>query len=330
MGILVRSGPLSHPEVQRTINDYCVPVAFDLCAILPYRAEHMNQLAAPESSTRSLTEQTGEQDPEIATFLAIQRQNPLNKGIWITTPDGKVLCSSYQVTAEPMLALLNATVADWRKSANGPPLPLAAAKIESSEVEVIETPDQACRLLVHGRLLDDSNNLFRDVIDLSRAECRQLVPETLHVGDSVALPENTLKRLVTRFHPGEMRLALNREDVRSVTAEVTITRIEAGVAHAELKGKLEVDGVWIAGGRRRQHQATLAGTIQWHIERQAPTAIEIVSDGTWQAEYPEGFKPGSDLDTYPGGPSGRLVMSPPMRMLFLAELTTGTTPASSN
>lgn len=318
---MVRSGPLSDPQIRRTIADHFVPVVFDLCQTMPYRVPDdrpFAQLAPSASNESGLLDER-----EVAAFFAVQQQEPLIKGIWITTPDGTVLSSSQQGSASAMLALLQATIVNWQGQSGGPPLPLNDAPPGSTAC----TTGDEFSLVIHGRLVDGTvHEPFRDLIGLTQDECRQFMPSRLRVGESVAVPVDIMRRIVTRFYAGEMRLALNRDEVRDVSANVTINRVAAGTADAELNGSLDVDGVWVGRGRRRLYRASLLGRVRWDIERNHPIELEIVSDGTWQAEYPEGFRPGTDIDNYPGGPSGRLVMSLPMRLLFVAKLTSSTSP----
>lgn len=255
---------------------------------------------------------------EVQLFSAIERQSPMSQGIWLTTPAGKVLRESYHVNAGPMIDVMRLAVADWKKQGGAPPIPVPGRAKRKS---VDAAADGSVRLAIHGRLLDGSDMPpFRDSVDFSADQLLGLLPEKIEPGSSIDVPSVILREFASRLYPGELRLAIRPEEVQTATAIVAIADVEDGIARAELEGQIEIDGVFPFSSRHRTLKARLAGEMSWQVQSRKLVALRIVSDGTWQAEYPPGVLP-TVADIYPGGTMslGPPVMSSPMRMLFLIE-----------
>ena len=311
MGILVRSGPLSDPGIQELIAEHFVPVALDVGGV------RLKWKFVPESTPNYVPPAYEMED--VSLFAAIERQDPLSQGVWLTTPEGKVLRSSYQVYAEPMLDVMRLALEDWRKQGapNPSPLPVRRRRADLKS----ELVEGGVRLRIYGRLLDGGNlPPFRDSLDLSPQELERLLPTKVEPGVSVKVPDELLVEIATRLYPGEMRVAVRPEEVRQVGATITINAVEDGIARAKLEGYVELEGEFPFSSRRRLLQSNLIGEMEWRVEPRQLASLQIVSDGIWQAEYPEGVSP-TKLDVYPVAiPSARMVMSPPIRMMFLIEL----------
>ncbi len=317
MGILVRSGPLSHPAVQKAILDYCVPVVFEIRRALPTWVG-IPGLGDPEAERIMASP---DEDPEVAAFLAIHSQDPMTQGIWITTPDGKLLRSSYQTAAAPMLGTIEAALRDWRKIESRPPLPLPESALVNQWPETSPCPSDVTRLKVFGRLLDGSNfEPFRDDIDIPKSIWGTFLPQKPAEGAEFELPRPFLLEIATRFYSGEMRMRLRPEEVQSVRCKGRIVAVKDGVAEAELRGEVSIKGaVAFSLTREREYQAQLRGLVRWRPGDLEPKQFLLVADGNWRSQYPEDMTELVAYDVYPAQSIAKLVWCPPTRMIFLVE-----------
>lgn len=317
MGILVRSGPLANPAVQQAILDYCVPVVFEIRRALPTWV-NVPGIGDPEAER---IKAAPEEDPEVAAFLKIHQQDPMTQGIWITTPDGKLLRSSYQTAALPMLGTIEAAVRDWRKIQPEPPLPLPEEALVNQWPETSPCPPDVTRLKVFGRLVDGSNfEPFRDDIDISQSMWTSILPRDVTEGTEFELPHEFLLELATRLYSGEMRMRLRPEEVREVTCVGRVISLRDGVAAAELKGHVEVKGaVSFNFSRPREYKARLRGVVRWKPGQAPPEQFTLIADGLWRSMYPEGMKELAQYDVYPAQSIAKLVWCEPTRMIFLVE-----------
>lgn len=318
MGILVRSGPLANPAVQKAILDYCVPVVFEIRRALPTWV-NVPGIGDPEAER---IKASPEQDPEVAAFLKIHQQDPMTQGIWITTPDGKLLRSSYQTAAVPMLGTIEAAVKDWQKIESRPPLPLPEEALVSQWPETSPCPPDVTRLKVFGRLLDGTNfEPFRDDIDVPNQSWVTVLPGDVSEGTEFELPQDFLLEVASRFYSGEMRMRLRPEEIREVYCKGRVIAVKDGEVEAELEGKVRVDGVISFNfSRRRQYTATLRGYVRWKPGAAAPPEqFTLIADGMWRSQYPEGIEELVQYDIYPAQSIGKLVWCEPTRMIFLVE-----------
>jgi len=309
MGILVRSGPLSHPTVRRLIADHFVPVAIDIAR---FRQVWGDIRETAKLSPGGLEPVAPPDESELALFRSIEQQDSMPQGVWMTTPDGTLLRSAYCVTPHPMLSAMKAAIAEWQDLTNAAPLPLRAASESSGE----------STLTFYGRLLDGGSHvIFRDSALLSAEQWLGVLPDSPRLGQSFEVPQAVLQVIASRIYPGEMRLIIRSEEIKHVAASMTVRAIENGIALADLRGSLEVVGSFPFSTRRRQHEANLTGELRWRLTPPELLSVQLVSDGKWQGDYPEG-RLSASTDIYPGGmiPGGQMAMSPPMRLLFLVEM----------
>ncbi len=309
--MLVRSGPLSDAAIQRLVAERFVPVAIDLAMVRP------DWRFTPEGSVSCTT--ACYVPEEGAVFEPILKQDPMSQGIWLVTAEGKVLRSSYHVTPAPMLAVMRAAVREWEEIGGAPPLALPP-RLTGPRADPAEPP-AAVVLRFYGRLDDGSGAApYRDTLRFTRREWEALWPEAPTVGQTLELPAAALEAIMRRLYAGEMRLAVRPEEIRHAEARVTVRSIENGIAVADVQGRLAMSGSFPFIARHRQYDAALRGEIHLRADSREPTRVEIVSDGEWRAEYPEGL-PQTAVDLYPTATlGGRLVLGPPTRLVFLIEL----------
>jgi hypothetical protein len=303
---------LSDPEVLSLIARQFVPVAVDVGSVRP------DWKFIPHGTSNYTPEHLGDREKEL--FAAIEKQDPQSQGIWLTTPDGKVLRSSYHVSAQPMLAMMEAAIADWKRLGGTDPLPIPPSVRCTGPC--LEPLPGTVRLTFHGRLVTDSSHPpepLRDTLDVSEKDFEELLAREPQPGQTHEVPARLMQSWATRLYSGEMRLAVRPEEIRSAHATVTIEEVGQELVTGQVQGAIELDGVVPLSTRRRLLHSELTGTLQWRLDSRELQTVRIVCDGMWQAEYPGGI-PAVSLDIYPGGASPEpLRLCPPLRMLFLIE-----------
>jgi hypothetical protein len=316
MGILVRSGPLSHPDIHRLIDDHFVPVALD---ILQYEAAWGDiEKTIGDTPGGSETWIDGVDSAEVERFRNIVRQASMAQGIWLTTPDGTVLRSYYGLNPRSVLATMNAAIQDWQAAASSPSLPVPVQNL--AESEGAKGKAHTMRLNFIGRLVDGTTGvLFRDFAMMDAQGWTSWLGKR-EVGDVVQVPQPIVQSIASRLFPGEMRLIVRTQEVQHAMATVTVREIANGIVRGEWSGSVTVDGTFPFSTRRRLHRAELSGELYWRVEPVEVVSMWLVSDGQWQGEYPGG-RLSAAADIYPGGTrNAPLAMSSPMRLLFLVEL----------
>ena len=317
MGILVRSGPLAHPEVQKAIMQYCVPVVFEVRRALPSWVD-VPGLGDPEAEQIAADP---EDDPEVAAFLKIHQQEPMSQGIWIVTPDLKLLRTSYQTAPDPMYGTILAAVRDWKSEHQADPLPLPKEAYEVDWPETSPCPPEVMRIKVYGRLLDGRNfEPFRDDVDIPKSRWRSVLPEQPVVGQVVALPEPLARQFASRLYSGEIRLRLRPEEIKEVSLRLEVTAVEGQRARGTLEGHARIEGASSFNfRRRREFEGRFRGELEWDVAGRSVERLLLVADGLWRAEYPQGTTDFAAYDVYPAQQPATLEWSKPMRMLFLFE-----------
>jgi hypothetical protein len=297
------------------IDEHFVPVALD---ILQYEAAwgDIGKTTADSPGGSETWFGTGVDPDELDRFRRIERQASMAQGIWLTTPEGRVLRSYYGVNANSLLATMNAAIQDWQSLVSSAPSPVPVA---SSLVDPKDRVD-TLRLTFMGRLVDGTSGiLFRDFAMMDRGAWTSWLG-TREVGDVVQVPEPLVQSIASRLFPGEMRLIIRAQEIQRASATVTVREIADGMVRAEWSGFVTVDGTFPFSPRRRQHQAELSGELYWRVEPTEVVSLWLVSDGQWQGEYPGG-RLSAAADIYPGGArNAPLAMSSPMRLLFLIEM----------
>jgi hypothetical protein len=318
MGILVRSGPLSHPEVAKRIRESFVPVAIEVSNYKP-TWDDIDATVSAAAGGRAGSMAPIPPEADVAAFRDIDQQGSMAQGIWITTPDGKLLCNYYGLQPRVLLDSMNAALGEWKLLCQA--APLALPDVQPAAAEATPPVPGQVRLLFFGRLLDGmSRTIFRDSAYFAADLWQNCLPRQPSISDEFGCPNELLELIASRLYPGEMRLVMRREEFTHLSASLHVRQVADGVAVAELHGEVSADGTFPFSDRRRQYEGRLRGELTWRVDPCEVLAFQVISDGAWQAEYPNG-RPAAVMDVYPGGrPPGRLEMSQPLRLMFLVEV----------
>jgi hypothetical protein len=207
----LRVGSLSQDEVVRRVSASFVPAAVD-------------RKALGQDRLRSL-----------------QRQKPQYHGIWIVSPEGKVLAGHAEPKAKEIVEMLETAL-----QAFGPVAPRQVGSVElhprrGSGVH----PDGSVSLALHSRLMHkgarDGPVVF-DSLTLGTQELAMLAPPRGAVGEKWVVPDDLARKLCRIVSPVSDRDYLPLpEHAKVAELEAEVVSIAGGAAAVRLAGRWETE-----------------------------------------------------------------------------------------
>src|SRR5262249_49850796 len=217
-------------------------------------------------------------------FRSVGRQKDQYQGVWIVSPDDKVLVGAdYGYTDAPKLladmdAALNAFgPVEPRKARRQEPFPFRGVG-----VRLDGSVDLALyRCYLHQGKPDGPH--LRDTLPLTKEEWAALMPPKLVAGAEWVIAENVAKKMVRPFClntlGGDMP---GPEDAKMARLAAKVEAVEDGRAQIRLTGTFEAVKLMKEKNLSFRATATAAGIAEFDVKEKTPTSVLLVFQGADQ------------------------------------------------
>lgn len=256
---------MSDAEVIRRVSTQFVPVAVNL-----YKVRNAKDAGG-------------------ALFRSAQQQKDQYQGLWMLSPEGKVLAAHHQFKDAKswpgeVITALDAALAAFgnvepRRAVQTTPLPYRGVGAQ---------PDGAVSLAVHTRYLHHEKAdgpVVIDTLTLSDADWRQLIPPKLEAGASWRIPENVARKFSRVLSPSSDQSTMPvPSDVTSVEMVGTPGPAENGVVRVRYAGRLAAAHTY--EGKTSRGEATLAGEALCDAVTGQPRALTFLFIGIHRSPPP--------------------------------------------
>jgi hypothetical protein len=241
-------------------------------------------------------------------WRSVQRQKPNYQGLWLASPEGKVLAAHQDMSsmADPRGRWARAALADLEAGlkAFGPVTPRHVQKFQSLPHRGVGTqPDGRVTLAVTDRWVfvkDLSRDPPRDAlgatvldsITLTAGEWQGLAPAGAKPGGAWAVPEATARKFFPLLSTGDT-VFRDMKEVTSVRLAGRVEKVEGGVAYLAYEGDIAAThrGTKDEGkeGKRCSSAAKLLGGVgACDAKSGRLLALTLVFDGRFRNYAPYG------------------------------------------
>jgi hypothetical protein len=260
----LRTGPLSHEEVVRRVSTGFVPVALD---------------------RRLLSRGPG------AEFLrSLQRQKYQYHGIWIVSPDGKVLGAHEKRTtsgAEGWNREILETIEAGLK-AFGPVEPRAAAPADlwpfrGSGVQ----PGGGVSLALYARLMRDETRdgpIAFDTLTLEPQEWAAFVPPRMAEGEEWIVPDALARKFSRLVSPlSDVEFMPHPEHAQAAELRARVAAVDGAAATIRLSGRWETAHA-TSDGKPARGSATGEGVAVFDVREKRMRSFLLVTTGRYSCD----------------------------------------------
>jgi hypothetical protein len=249
-------------------------------------------------------------------FLSVQRQKDQYQGVWIISPEGRVLAGRHDYkdfhngavelleTIDAGLKPFGAVMPREAKPAN--PLPYRGLDVQ---------PDGGVSLALYGRqmlgggrhtipagmevggsawywdgALRPDGPVMIDTLALTAGEWAAFAPQKIEVGATWRVPEGVARKLTRLLSASSDQSAMPRpEDAKVAEIRATIESVEGGVARIGFLGRWEMMHLVEGDAKRPTYGAALAeGTAHYDVDRKTMRSLLLVFSGTIRSGRPDG------------------------------------------
>lgn len=217
-----------------------------------------------------------------ALFRSAQKQKDQYQGLWMLSPEGKVLAAHHQFKdastwPSEIISALDVALAAFgnvepRRAVQTTPLPYRGVGVQA---------DGAVSLAVHTRFLHHEKADGPPVIDtltLADPDWKQLIPAKLDAGSVWRVPENVARQFSRVLSPSSDQSTMPvPNDVTSVEMTGTAGPAENGVVRVRYVGRLAA--VHTYERKISRGEATLAGEAQFDATTGQPRALTFLLTG---------------------------------------------------
>ncbi len=248
-------------------------------------------------------------------FQSIQRQKDQYQGVWIVSPEGRVLAGiqdykDFKKGAVELLGTMDAGLqafgpVERREAKPTNPLPFRGTGVR---------PDGSVDIALYGRQMlgggrdripagvepgrawlwdgayrPDGPTMI-DTATLSAEEWAAFAPAKAEAGAGWAVPETVARKFVRLLSSSSDQSAMPQPDEAKVAElKATVEAVEGGIARLRLAGRWEMVHVHEGNKARLSYgAATAEGIATYDVERKAMTSFLLVFDGTVRAGKPDG------------------------------------------
>jgi hypothetical protein len=224
-------------------------------------------------------------------FRAVQKQKPQYQGIWIVSPDGKVLASQHDFKSErdnekvrETLAVLEEGLRAFGQVNARPPTAGTGVLYRGEEF----LPDGSVTLALYVRAYDNGRPLPRPVQDsfpLSAREFRDFAPPALKVGTQWTVPPEVANNLGRCLSPSSDQSTMPRpNEVTTVELRGRVRAVVQNEAWIGFHGVIKASHLY--EGKRNHGEAKIRGLASYNFETKRMMFISFVLEGTFR-----GFPP---------------------------------------
>jgi hypothetical protein len=239
-------------------------------------------------------------------FRAVQKQKPNYQGLWVVSPEGKVLAAHQDMTtmADPHGKWAQAALADLERGlqAFGPVTPRRVELTQSLPFRGVGTqPDGRVTLAVTDRWVfvpdlsrepprDALGATVLDSITLTADEWKGLAPPDARPGRTWDVPEATGRKFFPLLSTGDTTFR-DAKEVTAVRLAGRVERVEGGVAHLAYEGAIAATHVGTKNegkeGKQCSSSATLLGGVgTYDVASGRLLSLTLVFDGRFRNYAP--------------------------------------------
>ncbi len=257
----LRAGPLSQDDVVRRVSANFVPVALDRKVLLQGKGQEL--------------------------LKSLQRQKPQYHGLWIVSPDGRVLAAHSESKAKDRESWTREIV-ETLETALRSFGPVAPRKVGPVDLQPYRgtglRPDGSVSLAVHCRLMHkgarDGPVAF-DTLTLGEKEWARLIPPRVALGEKWTVPDALARKLCRIVSPvSDPEFMPLPEDAKVAELEAEVVSIEGGAAAIRLAGKWETEHLTSAKKPMRA-SATGEGLAIFDVRQKTMRSFLLVTTGTF-------------------------------------------------
>jgi hypothetical protein len=264
---------LSEPENVRLISTRLVPVALNLYTI------------------REAKDAAGD------FFRAVHKQRPNYQGLWMVSPEGKVLAAHHdhkdeETWPQEVRAFLRGGLRGFgdkppRKVVWRDPLPLRGRGVR---------PDGSITLAVSIRITaggQPSGPGAIDSINLSARELAELAPPKPAAGRGWSIPDEVTRKLAKCLSPSSDQSVMPRpEEVKECELIGNVRRVEDGVASLTFSGDIRaVHKNPFLKGKINRASARIHGAGLYDVGKKRMLALVLVLEGEFYSHAPYDREP---------------------------------------
>jgi hypothetical protein len=256
---------LSDPAVIRKVAAHFVPVAVNLYKI------------------RKATDAGGD------LFHSVQRQKDQYQGLWIVSPEGKVLAAHHEIKDQKHWSREVLDVLDAGLQAFGPVTARQAKPTDPLPHRGVGVlPDGTVTLAVYTRYLHQDRRdgpAVLDTLPVSAQEWSAFAPPEPTPGADWALPEAVARQLCRGLSPSSDQSTMPRPgEVTAVHLTGRVVEVKAGVAQLRYSGEIAAQHNY--EGKLSSGQAQVAGVGEYDVKAKRMQLLLLVFEGTHRSPPP--------------------------------------------
>jgi hypothetical protein len=222
-------------------------------------------------------------------FLSVQRQKDQYQGIWIVSPDGKVLAGHHDIQSHATWSQEVLDTIDAGLRAYGPVDPRSVKKVEPLPFRGQGVPaDGRVTLAVYTRYMHNGRPDGPAVIDsvtLTSEQLAALFPAKGQTADEWTIPDDVARQFSRLLSPSSDQSTMPRPDeVTDVQWKGRVDGRNGDSWTLAYEGTLSTAHVY--EGKTSYGRMTVRGVGQWDAVSGQPQAIWLVGEGTHRGAPP--------------------------------------------
>jgi len=247
-------------------------------------------------------------------FLSVQRQEDQYQGIWIVSPEGKVLAGrhdykDFEHGSVELLETIDAGLKAFGPVRERSAKPANLLKFRGAGVQ----DDGSVSLALYGRqMLGGGRNtipagveptsawlwdgalrpdgpIMLDSVQLSAQEWAAFAPRKVEAGAAWSLPEAVARKLTRLLSTSSDQSCMpNPEDAKVAELKATVESVEGGIALLRFTGRWEMMHLIEGDAKRPTYGAAVAeGAALYDVERKSMRSLLLVFSGTIRSDRPD-------------------------------------------
>jgi hypothetical protein len=222
-------------------------------------------------------------------FRAAQRQKDQYQGLWVVSPEGKVLAGHHDVKdhknwSQEVLDTLDAGLKAFgpvRRRQVGPTDPLPYRGIGAG-------PDGTVTLAVYTRYLHQGKRDGPAVIDsltLPAGQWRAFMPPAATAGTDWAVPDAVARQLCRGLSPSSDQSTMPRPgEVTAVRLSGRVVEVKEGIARLRYSGEIAARHTY--EGKASHGQAQVIGSGSYDVKARRMQSLRLLFEGTYRSPSP--------------------------------------------
>ncbi|GAC1475570.1 MAG: hypothetical protein NVSMB9_28390 [Isosphaeraceae bacterium] len=222
-------------------------------------------------------------------FRSVQKQKDQYQGIWVVSPEGKVLAGHHEIKSHETWTREVLDTLDAGLKAFGPVSPRRASRVEPLPHRGLGVlPDGGITLAIEVRYLFNGKPEGDGVIDsltLPETDWAGLVPPARSEGTRWSVPGRTARQFCRLLSPGSDQSTMPRpEEVTSLRLIGKVESVKQGVARLVYEGSLASAHTYEK--KVSKGEARLTGLGALDVKSGRLLSFQMVSDGTYRMAPP--------------------------------------------